>query len=49
MFDNLTVQQTFGYMLDRIANAPTSMYRDMSVILIMPFIKRKLQEEESNV
>ncbi len=47
MFDGSTVRQIFGYMLDRIVNAPTSIHRDMSIILIMPFVRRKLQEEES--
>ena len=47
MFDGSTVRQIFGYMLDRIVNAPTSIHRDTSIILIMPFVKRKLQEEES--
>lgn len=46
MFDGSTVRQIFGYMLDRIVNAPTSIHRDTSIILIMPFVKRKLQEEE---
>lgn len=47
MFDGSTVRQIFGYMLDRIVNAPTSIHRDTSIILIMPFVRRKLQEEES--
>lgn len=47
MFDGSTVKQIFGYMLDRIVNAPTSMHRDMSIILIMPFVRRKLKEEEN--
>ena len=47
MFDDATVVQLFGYMLDRIVNAPTPIHRDMSVILIMPFVRRKLQEEEN--
>lgn len=47
MFDGSTAQQVFGYMLDRIVNAPTSIHRDTSIILIMPFVRRKLQEEES--
>ena len=47
MFDGSTVRQIFGYMLDRIVNAPTFIHRDMSIILIMPFVRRKLQEEEN--
>lgn len=47
MFDGSTVQQVFGYMLDRIVNAPTTIHRNLSVILIMPFVRQKLREEES--
>lgn len=47
MFDGSTVRQIFGYMLDRVVNAPTSIHRDTSIILIMPFVRRKLQEEEN--
>ena len=46
MFDGSTVQQVFGYMLDRIVNAPTTIHRNSSVILIMPFVRQKLREEE---
>ena len=47
MFDGSTVQQVFGYMLDRIVNAPTVMHRDMSIVLIMPFVRQKLREERT--
>lgn len=46
MFDGSTLQQVFGYMLDRIVNAPTTIHRNSSVILIMPFVRQKLREEE---
>lgn len=46
MFDGSTVKQIFGYMLDRIVKAPTQFYRQVSVILIMPFVRQKLREEE---
>lgn len=46
MFDGSTAQQVFGYMLDRIVNAPTTIHRNSSVILIMPFVRQKLREEE---
>lgn len=46
MFDGSTVQQVFGYMLDRVVNAPTTIHRNSSVILIMPFVRQKLREEE---
>lgn len=46
MFDDSTVKQIFGYMLDRIVKAPTRFYRQVSVILIMPFVRQKLREEE---
>lgn len=45
MFAAGTAQQVFGYMLDRVVNAPTSLHRDMSVLLIMPFARQKLREE----
>lgn len=46
LFDGSTAQQVFGYMLDRIVNAPTTIHRNSSVILIMPFVRQKLREEE---
>lgn len=45
MFDGSTAQQVFGYMLDRIVNAPTVIHRNASIILIMPFVRKKLREE----
>lgn len=45
MFDGSTVKQIFGYMLDRIVKAPAPFYREVSVILIMPFVRQKLREE----
>ena len=46
IFDGSTAQQVFGYMLDRVVNAPTTIHRNSSVILIMPFVRQKLREEE---
>ncbi len=48
MFEACTTQQVFGYMLDRIVNAPTTLHRDASILLIMPFVRRKLKEEEGS-
>lgn len=48
IFTDATAQQVFGYMLDRIVNAPTSIHRDMSVLLIMPFVRQKLREEANH-
>lgn len=45
IFDDATASQVYGYMLDRIANAPTQMHMYSSVLLIMPFLKQKLKEE----
>lgn len=45
IFNNATAPQVYGYMLDRIANAPTRMHMYSSTLLIMPFLKQKLQEE----
>ena len=49
IFSELSAQRVFVYMLDRIVNAPTSIHRDVSVLLIMPFVRQKLQEEEADV
>lgn len=45
IFDKATAQNVFVYMLDRVVNAPTSVHRDMSVLLIMPFVRQKIREE----
>lgn len=45
MFDAYTAKQVFGYLLDRIVNAPTMLHRDASILLIMPFVRQKLKEE----
>lgn len=45
MFDGSTLQQIFGYLLDRIVNAPTSIHREFSIILIMPFVRQKLEKK----
>ena len=37
-----------GYMLDRIVHAPTEIHRDMSVVLIMPFLREKIRREKTN-
>lgn len=47
MFNGSTVQQVFVYMLDRVVNAPTLIHRDMSIVLIMPFVRQKLREERT--
>lgn len=47
MFNGSTVQQMFVYMLDRVVNAPTFIHRDMSIVLIMPFVRQKLREERT--
>lgn len=44
-FDGQTAKNIFFYMLDRVVNAPTVLHRDSSVILIMPFVRKKLNEE----
>lgn len=48
IFEGATARQVYGYMLDRIANAPTEIHRDMSVVLIMPFLREKLRREKTN-
>lgn len=47
VFDDSTAQLLFGYMLDRVANAPTAIHRNLSIILIMPFLRQRLREERS--
>lgn len=39
-----TPEQVYSYMLDRIVNAPTSIHRDSSIILIMPRLDELLQK-----
>ena len=46
MFDGSTAQQVFRYMIHRIVNASTTIHRNSSIILIMPFVRQKLREEE---
>lgn len=36
----------FAYMLDRCENAPTVFHLSASIILLMPFVRRKLMELE---
>ena len=45
MFDDDTAQQVFVHMLDRIVNAPTTLHRNCSVILLMPIVRQKLREK----
>lgn len=37
--------QLYYYMLDRVANAPLALFRDASVILMMPFLRKAVHEE----
>ncbi len=48
MFNESTTKQVFGYMLDRVVNAPTPLHRDASVLMIMPFVRQKLREQEND-
>lgn len=48
IFEGATARQVYGYMLDRVVNAPTEIFRDMSVVLIMPFLREKLRREKTN-
>lgn len=45
IFEDATAPEVFGYMLNRIVNAPTTIHMNASVLLIMPFLRRKIQEE----
>lgn len=45
IFDGQTAKNIFCYMLDRVVNAPTVLHRNSSVILIMPFVRKRLNEE----
>lgn len=45
MFDGATALQVYGWMLDRIVNAPTSFHMNGSVLLIMPVLRQKLRKE----
>lgn len=46
IFGGQTAKNIFYYMLDRVVNAPTTVHRDSSVILIMPFLRKKLNEQQ---
>ena len=46
VFEGASARQVYGYMLDRIVHAPTEIHRDMSVVLIMPFLREKLRREK---
>lgn len=48
IFDGLSAQKVMAFMLDRVVNAPTTIHRNSSVILIMPFVRQKLREETGN-
>lgn len=43
-----TPELVYGYMLDRIVNAPTRLMRDSSVILVIPRLDELLNGEETN-
>ncbi len=49
IFGGKTAKNIFCYMLDRVVNAPTTLHRDVSVILIVPFVRKKLNEEMTEV
>ena len=38
----------YTYMLDRVVNAPTKMHMISSIILLMPVLRRLLQEEKND-
>ena len=45
IFDGQAAKDIFTYMLDRVVNAPTVLHMNSSVILIMPFVRKRLNEE----
>ena len=45
IFDGQAAKDIFAYMLDRVVNAPTGLHMNSSVILIMPFVRKRLNEE----
>lgn len=45
IFDGQAAKDIFAYMLDRVVNAPTVLNMNSSVILIMPFVRKRLNEE----
>lgn len=48
MFEGATARQVYDYMLNRIVHAPTEIHRDISVVLIMPFLREKLRREKTD-
>lgn len=48
IFKDGTAKQIFSYLCNRIVSAPTPIFAHISIILIMPFFREKLQKEENN-
>lgn len=47
IFKESSAKQIWGYMLDRIVNAPTLFHLTSSVLLIMPFLREKLDGKDN--
>ena len=48
MLDNYNAEQVYGYMLDRIVNAPIQLYVQASLLCIMPVLRDKVNKERKN-
>lgn len=44
-FEGEPARLIYGYLCDRIVNAPTTIHRDVSCILIIPFLRKAIQTE----
>lgn len=45
IFNGSSAYQVYGYMLDRVVNAPTLLFSQTSVLLILPVVRQKLIAE----
>lgn len=45
IFEGKPLKFIFEYMLDRVVRAPSMLHVNASVILIMPFLRKRLNEE----
>lgn len=45
IFKDATAEEIYGYMLDRVVNAPTSLHMTASILMIIPFLRKKIDGE----
>lgn len=45
IFKDATAEEIYGYMLDRVVDAPTSLHMTASILMIIPFLRKKIEGE----